>query len=77
MDKKEIKEYSKYRKQAKQGIFVYGGLLLLAIVGFWIIEHWIKIYVWFKYIVLVITAFSLISDLITYIKCGKKIEGGN
>jgi hypothetical protein len=71
---KEIKELEKARMYSKKHIPVDAGCLVVASLGFWIISKFFSVPIWLIVIVLGVSAFTLLGNIINYIFCGRKLK---
>jgi hypothetical protein len=71
---KEIKELEKHWRQSRRAIPVYVGMLLAAAGILWLLARFFSIPVWVTVIVLGLTAFTLIGDVINCFHCARKLR---
>ena len=71
---KEIKEFKKARLSSKKAIPIEAGSFVVVVLGLWIISKFVSVPIWVIVILLGLTAFTLLGDIINYIYCGRKLR---
>lgn len=70
----QIQELEKNRRLCAKGIPIHLGLLGIEAVALWILGRFFAISHWVWFIVLGLTAFTLIGDVFNWYYCGRKLK---
>jgi len=71
---KEIKELEKHWRQSRQAVPIYAVMLVAAAGIIWLLSRFFTIPFWVTIIVLGLTAFTLVCDIINCFHCARKLR---
>jgi len=71
---REIKQIEKHWRRSRRAIPIYAGMLVAAIGTLWLLSRFVAIPLWVIVIVLGVTAFTLIGDIINCFHCARKLR---
>jgi len=71
---KKMKELEKARRQSGRSIPVYACIFLLTASALWLLNKFVNIPIWVVVIVLGLTAFTFVGDVINYLHCDRKLK---
>ena len=71
---KKMKELEKARRQSGRAIPVNGCIFLLTASLVWLLNKFVNIPTWVAVIVLGLTAFIFVGDVINYLYCDRKLK---
>jgi len=71
---KEIKELEKYWRQSREAIPIYAVMFIVAAATLWLLSRFFTIPLWITIIVLGMTAFRLIGDIINCFYIPRKLR---
>jgi hypothetical protein len=71
---KQIKELEADRRRSRTAIPIYAGFLVAAIAVLWLISRFTTVSPWIAGIVLGLTAFILLGDIINYYHCDRRLR---
>ena len=71
---KKMKELEKARRQSGRAIPVYGCVFLLTASLIWLLNKFVNIPTWLAVIVIGLTAFTFVGDIINYLYCGHRLK---
>ena len=71
---KEIKEFEKHWRQSREAVPIYAVMFIAAAAIIWLLSRFFTIPLWITIIVLGLTAFTLIGDIINCFHCSRKLR---
>ncbi|MHC4160290.1 MAG: hypothetical protein ACYSSO_14590 [Planctomycetota bacterium] len=71
---KKIKELEKAKRKSGGAMPVLGCFFLFATASIWLLSKFIHIPTWLSVIVIGLTAFTFVGDVINYLYCGWKLK---
>jgi hypothetical protein len=63
-----------YLRQTRQGIPIAAAMLVIALIGLWIAGHWFRVPTGMKAILIGVTAFSFVMEVVSFLHLRSKIK---